>query len=412
MKTMASSVMVALIATAASSAAWALTPKDVYKKAGPAVVLILGSDDGKTGSGGTGSIITPEGKVITNAHVVLNERGAPFKILYVFLKPATVTGDNAKDLANRYKARVLNYSIPDELDLAVLQIENAPSTLPTVAFGNPGEVEVGDEGIAIGCPEQGGPWTLTTGAISTVIANFNHVKGKDVFQTEASVNRGNSGGPLLNDQGTIIGINTMIARQGADGIAITGVNFALKSSVAVKWLAGQGMGLAYAAHGVQPQVVVAAAEPPPARPAPAVEPSRGSGRVVAADLPVATAKPAADGDAPGATVAAAPPVAVQPAAPQPRSTIVVAEAPPKKDEIAKLKAEGKDLGKAKGGEKVVSGKPLDPKTAKPPKFVTEKHPYNLDDLRRAQMKELEDMMDEMRGKTEGERGSGGDMGLW
>src|SRR5688500_12457635 len=58
----------------------ALPPKEVYKKAGPAVVLILGSDDGKSGSGGTGSIITAEGKVVTNAHVVLNEQNQPFKI--------------------------------------------------------------------------------------------------------------------------------------------------------------------------------------------------------------------------------------------------------------------------------------------------------------------------------------------
>ena len=69
----------------------AMTPKDVYKQVGSAVVLILGSDDGKSGSGGTGSIITAEGKVITNAHVVLNEQGNPFKILYVFLKPPKIT---------------------------------------------------------------------------------------------------------------------------------------------------------------------------------------------------------------------------------------------------------------------------------------------------------------------------------
>lgn len=155
MKAMA--LLVPLAFTMSSSAAWALTPKDVYKKAGPAVVLILGSDDGKTGSGGTGSIITSEGKIITNAHVVLNERNQPFKILYVFLKPAKVTGDNAKDLANRYKAHVLRFSVPDELDLALLQIDEAPANLPSVAFGNPNDVEVGDEGIAIGCPEQGGP---------------------------------------------------------------------------------------------------------------------------------------------------------------------------------------------------------------------------------------------------------------
>src|SRR5205814_1732756 len=99
-----------------------------------------------------------EGKIITNGHVVLNEQGHPFKILYIFLKPPKITGDNSKDLVNRYKARVLAYSPPDELDLALLQIENAPAALPTIAFADPDKVEVGDEVVAIGHPEQGGLW--------------------------------------------------------------------------------------------------------------------------------------------------------------------------------------------------------------------------------------------------------------
>src|SRR5687768_583194 len=170
-----------IVATACLSwgtAAWALSPKEIYQKQGQSVVLILGSDDGRSGSGGTGSIITAEGKVITNAHVVLNEQNQPFKILYVFLKPPKVTGDNAKDLTNRYKAKVLSYSIADELDLALLQIEGPPPNLPTIAFGDPDVVEVGDDVVAIGHPEQGGLWTLTRGTVSTVILNFNRITGK------------------------------------------------------------------------------------------------------------------------------------------------------------------------------------------------------------------------------------------
>ena len=400
-------------------AAWALAPKEVYKRVGPAVVLILGSDDGKSGSGGTGSIVTPEGKVITNAHVVLNERNQPFKILYVFLKPPKLTGDNSKDLANRYKARVLAASPAEELDLALIQIESPPPNLPTMTFGNPDEVEVGDEAIAIGHPEQGGLWTLTTGTVSTVISNFNRVQGKDVFQTEASVNRGNSGGPLLDENGAMIGINTMIARQGAGGVAITGVNFSLKSSVAVKWLAGQGMGLAYAPKGIEQPVVVAMA-PEPARPA-----AGGSGGPTSATTPPAdaaagqsstTLAQAKSGKAGGGEAAAA----SEPAAPRevepktvtepPAATIVVAEAPPKAEETAKVREQGKALGKQKSAEKVVSGKPLDPKAAKPT-YHTEKRAYSLDELRRQQMKELEDMMDEMRGKIRGKKRGDG-MGLW
>src|SRR5262245_58295821 len=79
----------------------ALAPRDIYQKSGAAVVLILASDDGKTGSGGTGSIITKDGQIVTNGHVVLNAQGVPYKTIYVFLKPAKVTGDNAADLKQR-----------------------------------------------------------------------------------------------------------------------------------------------------------------------------------------------------------------------------------------------------------------------------------------------------------------------
>ncbi len=363
-----------------SSVAEALTPKEVFKKAGPAVVLILGSDDGRSGSGGTGSIVTGEGKVITNAHVVLNDHGQPYKILYVFLKPPKITGDNSKDLVNRYKARVLAFSPADELDLALLQIDSAPAALPTIAFADPNEVEIGDQVVAIGHPEQGGLWTLTTGAISTMIANFNRVSGKDVFQTEASVNRGNSGGPLLDDDGNMVGINTMIARQGAGGIAITDVNFSLKSSVAVSWMAGQGMGLAYRARAKKEELVVAVA----------AEPTKPAAAAAGESAP-SEATPTAT------SVKTAPP-----------STIVVAEKPPA--EPQKVRSEAADLGKGQEEQQVVAGQPLDPNKAKP-KYHTEKRPYSIDELRKQQMKELEDMMDEMRGKVQEKKSEKG-MGLW
>jgi serine protease Do len=377
------SVSLSLAVGVWSATAAAMSPKDVYKKAGPAVVLILGSDDGKSGSGGTGSIITAEGKIVTNAHVVLNESNQPFKILYVFLKPPKITGDNTKDLVNRYKARVLSYSVAEELDLALLQIENPPPNLPTIAFGDPDQVEIGDDAIAIGHPEQAGLWTLTTGKVSTLIANFNRIAGKNVFQTDASVNRGNSGGPLLDAEGNLIGINTMIARQGAGGIAITGVNFSLQSSVAVKWLAGQGMGLAYTPKGQTEQVVVAVAPEPQ--------------------------KPAATG---AAQVAGPAVVEQKPVSEPPAATIVLAEAPPSKEEVAKVKSEGQQIGKQKEAEKA-SGAAIEPKKEAKGQVLTEKKPFSLDDLRKQQMKELEDMMQDMRGKVdEKKKGGGKGMGLW
>jgi serine protease Do len=96
--------------------------------------------------------------------------------------------------------------------------------------------------VAIGHQEQGGLWTLTTGVISAEVDNFNCVKGKQVFHTETGLNRGNSGGPLLDGEGWMIGVNTAIARVASDGLPITSIGFSLKSSVARPWLREQGVG--------------------------------------------------------------------------------------------------------------------------------------------------------------------------
>jgi serine protease Do len=95
--------------------------------------------------------------------------------------------------------------------------------------------------VAIGHPEQGGLWTLTTGTISAEFENFNATKGKSVFQTETGLNRGNSGGPLLDTDGRMIGVNTAIARVAPDGMPITSISFSLKSNVAKQWLRDQGV---------------------------------------------------------------------------------------------------------------------------------------------------------------------------
>ena len=87
--------------------------------------------------------------------------------------------------------------------------------------------------------------------------------------------------------------------------------------------------------------------------------------------------------------------------------IVVVEEPPPQPQ--KVRTEGRKIGVAKQKQKVVAGTPLDPKKAKP-KYHTKKRAYSLDELRRQQMKELEDMMDDMRGKIRRKSGKG--MGLW
>ena len=220
-----------------------LSPREIYEQASPAVVMVMGyADGGRKGSGGTGSIIQSDGLVLTNAHVVIEEQtGKPFARFSVFLKPARVTGESKSDLSRMVRAKVVAYS--QLLDLALLKLDGVTESLPVVDVSESGRASIGDRVVAIGHPEQGGLWTLTTGVISAEVDNFKGVKGKHVFQTETGLNRGNSGGPLLDGEGRMIGVNTAIARVASDGLPITSISFSLKSSVATQWLREQGVGV-------------------------------------------------------------------------------------------------------------------------------------------------------------------------
>lgn len=216
---------------------------EVYEKNSKAVVLVLASEEGKSGMVGSGSIIAP-GTVITNAHVIY-DKGASrlWTNIRVYLKPDVVTGKFSSDLVKRYTADVIAYDT--DLDLAVLRVKGLPSDTGIIEIGNSEEIKIGEEVVAIGHPEQGGLWTLTYGRISGEIKNQSNIPGKNVFQTDTSLNRGNSGGPLLDRRGYMIGINSAAARLGDDNMPITGVNFAIKASVVKKWLDGKRIFIAY-----------------------------------------------------------------------------------------------------------------------------------------------------------------------
>jgi len=218
-----------------------LTPRQIYERSSSAVVMIIGySNSGQRGSGGTGSIIQQDGLVLTNAHVVIEEQtGKPYPRLTIYLKPDRVTGDPKVDLSRGGKARVVAFSQP--LDLALLKLDGMPGPFPVLELDDSDKTEIGDRVVAIGHPEQGGLWTLTTGTISAEFENFNATKGKSVFQTETGLNRGDSGGPLLDTDGRMIGVNTAIARVAPDGLPITSISFSLKSNVAKRWLREQGV---------------------------------------------------------------------------------------------------------------------------------------------------------------------------
>jgi serine protease Do len=220
-----------------------LTPREIYERDSPAVVMIIGySNGGQQGSGGTGSIIQQDGLVLTNAHVVIEEHtGQPYPRLTVYLKPGRVSGDPKTDLSRSARGRVVAFSQP--LDLALLKLDGLPGPFPVLELDDSDRIEIGDRVVAIGHPEQGGLWTLTTGTISAQFENFNATKGKSVFQTETGLNRGNSGGPLLDTYGRMVGVNTAIARLSPDGLPITSISFSLKSNVVKRWLRDQGVSL-------------------------------------------------------------------------------------------------------------------------------------------------------------------------
>ncbi len=222
----------------------ASTPAQIYATAAPAVVLVVGSSEDGAMSG-TGSIIDSSGHVLTNSHVIFDrEAKAPYRKLWVFLRPDRVTGNDKTDLARRLPATLVAHD--PELDLALLKVDGASFTLPVLPMGDPAALSIGSRVLAIGHPEQGGLWSLTTGVISAEWENFTNVPGKHVFQTETGLNRGNSGGPLIDENGQQIGVNTSMARKAKDGLAITSISFAVKSSVAKDWLAKQGVQVAYA----------------------------------------------------------------------------------------------------------------------------------------------------------------------
>ena len=222
-------------------------PRKIYDDTSPTVVLITGLEPGqRIMSKGTGSIIRNDGLVLTNTHVILNKKtDLPFKNLRIYLKPNQITGNLKKDTSLKYLGEVIKFS--EKLDLALIKIKSLSNNDPLqiLRFSDSDSVSIGDPVIAIGHPEQGGLWTLTTGTISSHINDHGNITGKNVFQTETSFNRGNSGGPLIDKNGLMIGVNSMISRKAKDGLAITGVNFSIKSRVVLGWLDSVGFNFKY-----------------------------------------------------------------------------------------------------------------------------------------------------------------------
>ena len=261
----------ALITVVGSASADDLSPRDVYRAASPAVVMIFATDGGSLGNAGAGSIISPDGLILTNSHVVTNEQTkVAYKSIQVYLKPEHLSGDSRADLGNPYPAVIVSQD--REVDIAVIKLESAPAGLQTISLADSDSVSVGDRVAAIGHPEGGGLWILTTGSVS----GSKKMGIQDTFQTETSINRGNSGGPLLNGQARIIGMNTSTVRQAPDGMVIVGVNFALKSNQIGAWLSSKGVAVATSKAAPIKPSVQPAEKPPVAAQAPASTPPAAS----------------------------------------------------------------------------------------------------------------------------------------
>jgi serine protease Do len=157
---------------------------------------------------GSGYIIDPSGYIGTNKHVV---NGA----VSVFV----VNADGV-----RYPAKVVG--VTEDADMALLKIDAGREQLPYVTFGDADKVHVGDKVVAIGSPF-GFDTTVTAGIVSALNRNIMESPFDDYLQTDAPINHGNSGGPLFNMAGEVVGMTSVIF---SPDPASAGIGFAIPSS--------------------------------------------------------------------------------------------------------------------------------------------------------------------------------------
>ena len=203
--------------------AYSASITSVVEQVGPAVVNIRVLERNpaqrqQTGSG-SGFVIAPDGFILTNSHVVHDATKLDVTLADGRGYPAKLVGDD-----------------PDT-DLAVIRV-SAPR-LAHVRFGNSDDVRVGQVAVAIGSP-YGFQQTVTAGVVSALGRSIRAESGRlidDVIQTDAALNPGNSGGPLMNSRGQVVGVNTAVI------LPAQGICFAIASNSAeftAAWLIKDG----------------------------------------------------------------------------------------------------------------------------------------------------------------------------
>lgn len=197
----------------------------VFQKAASSVVFVLAGKN----SVGSGVLISRDGRVLTNWHVVGDD---PKPI--VVLKPKD-SAELKKELA--FQATVIK--VDEVADLALLKIVNPPPSLSFLPLGAASSLNVGQDVHAIGHP-QGEVWTYTRGIISQVRANYEWKTEEgithraNIIQTQTPINPGNSGGPLLDENARVVGINSFRHRSGE------GLNYAVSVDTINEFLSRQG----------------------------------------------------------------------------------------------------------------------------------------------------------------------------
>ena len=207
-------------ASAAPLSGAALDVKGILAKVEPSVVDIVAQSRRETGEG-TGIIISPDGYILTNAHVV---SGA-----------STVTVSTSSS-SKALSATVIGADTAH--DVALIKIDNPGGSLPAAELGRSADMKVGDDVVAIGnaLGLRGDP-TVTRGIVSALNRTVDNLTG--MIQTDAAINPGNSGGPLVNSAGQVIGINTAVAADGAQNIGFA-IPIDKAKSLADRLKAGQG----------------------------------------------------------------------------------------------------------------------------------------------------------------------------
>jgi S1-C subfamily serine protease len=245
--------------TTALTTSDALTPSQIYQKYSAGVVEVLatysaGSSQGLFGQFsapqqalGSGFVVSNDGYILTNAHVVTDNGQAANSVSVVFKGSGSQT--------KRVSAKVVG--VDQTSDVALLKVDPSQTgTLDPLVLGDSSQVQVGESVVAIGNP-LGFDFTLTEGIVSATNRNLQSPNGSVIsngIQTDAAINEGNSGGPLIDASGKVIGINEQIASQSGGN---QGLGFAVPIDAAVNAMTQlrQTGTVKYAWLGIQGQTI-------------------------------------------------------------------------------------------------------------------------------------------------------------